>query len=342
MRAETYSKVATALALLSDPRVRALVDGAQFVGSGIGGTAWQVHVEGTPVFVKRLTLTDLERRPEHAHSTANLFDLPTYCHYGVGAPSMSTWRELAAHVMTTNWVLSGECPSFPLMYHWRVLTGPMPSAPRAPELTQIERTVEFWHGSPAVRRRLEALDAASASIVLFLEYVPQNLYEWLRTQLDTLDDACAMVEQSLLHDVRFMNANGLLHFDAHFANILTDGRQLYLADFGLTTSPRFELSDAERDFVARNDTHDLCHTITQLVNWIVTATRGTGNPKERNDFIRRCAQGREPEAPVIVNRYAPLAVIVNDFYWTLHGESRTVPYPAEEIRRAANGIPALT
>jgi hypothetical protein len=342
MRAEMHSRVATALALLSDRRLHELVDSARYVGSGIGGTSWQVHVEGVPVFVKRLTLTDLERRPEYVHSTANLFDMPTFCHYGVGAPSMNTWRELAAHVMTTNWVLSGECPSFPLMYHWRALTGPMPSAPRAPELTEIDRTVEFWHGSQAMRHRLEALDAASASILLFLEYVPHNLYQWLKTQLDTLDSACAMVEQSLLRDVRFMNANGLLHFDAHFANILTDGRRLYLADFGLATSPRFELSAAERDFVARNDTHDTCHTITELVNWVVSARTGIRKPKERNDFIRRCAEGREPDAPAIVHRYAAVAVLVNDFYRTLHGERRTVPYPAEEIRRAAEGIQALT
>jgi tRNA A-37 threonylcarbamoyl transferase component Bud32 len=32
-----------------------------------------------------------------------------------------------------------------------------------------------------------------------------------------------------------MNSNGLMHFDAHFQNILTDGQRLYLADLGLSS-----------------------------------------------------------------------------------------------------------
>jgi hypothetical protein len=293
-----------------------------------------------------VTLTDLERQPEHVQSTANLFNLPTFFQYGVGSPGMSSWRELAAHVMTTNWVLSGACGSFPLMYHWRVLTGPTPPVPKAPELAEIERTVEYWAKSPEVRRRLEALDTASACIVLFLEYVPHNLVQWLRAQLaegpDAVRAACEMVERSLLSDVRFMNANGLLHFDAHFGNVLTDGRRLYLADFGLATSPLFELSDAEREFAVCNRSHDACHTITQLVNWTVTVVCKTANPQERNDVIRRCASGEQvPGVPPIVARYAPVAVHINDFYWRLLAEGRTVPYPAEEIERAADGIPTM-
>ena len=33
-----------------------------------------------------------------------------------------------------------------------------------------------------------------------------------------------------------MNTHGLVHFDAHFGNVLTDGRRLFVADFGLATS----------------------------------------------------------------------------------------------------------
>jgi len=40
---------------------------------------------GAPVFVKRIPLTHLERRPEHAGSTANLFGLPVCYQYGVGS-----------------------------------------------------------------------------------------------------------------------------------------------------------------------------------------------------------------------------------------------------------------
>ncbi|MFG1706924.1 hypothetical protein ACFLIM_27400 [Nonomuraea sp. M3C6] len=98
-----------------------------------------------------------------------------------------------------------------------------------------------------MRERLEAVASASASIVLFLEYIPQNLYDWLATQLATgaVTSAYTMVERRLRTDVAFMNANGLLHFDAHYRNILTDGQRLYFADLGLATSPRFDLSADE-------------------------------------------------------------------------------------------------
>jgi thiamine kinase-like enzyme len=38
----------------------------------------------------------------------------------------------------------------------------------------------------------------------------------------------------------FVNACGLLHFDAHLGNILTDDKRLYFADYDLAISSRFE------------------------------------------------------------------------------------------------------
>src|SRR5262245_16706023 len=103
-RLARYDAVATSLALLSDRRLAALVDGAPLVGSGIGGSAVSLEIDGTPVFAKRVPLTDLERRPDNVMSTANLFQLPTFYQYGVGSAGFGAWRELAAHQMTTNWV----------------------------------------------------------------------------------------------------------------------------------------------------------------------------------------------------------------------------------------------
>ncbi|HEY9473233.1 MAG TPA: protein kinase family protein, partial [Mycobacteriales bacterium] len=245
-RVAGHGEVSTALALISDRRLGRLVDEAPLISAGIGGRAVLLHVDGTPVFAKRVPLTDLERRPENVMSTANMFGLPTLCHYGVGSAGGGAWRELAAHVMTTNWVLGKRCESFPLMYHWRVLAEPPPPPSTPEEGAELARMVAYWDGSSAVRERLEAIARASASLVLFCEYIPQNLHEWLTTQPASgdhaVESACAMVEQALRTDVAFMNSNGLLHFDAHFRNILTDGQRLYFADFGLATSSRFELS----------------------------------------------------------------------------------------------------
>ncbi|MFB9905365.1 hypothetical protein [Allokutzneria oryzae] len=344
-RIAAHGTVSTALTLLSDQRLGRLLDEAKVLGTGIGGTASLVEIDGVRVFVKRVPLTDLERRPENVLSTANVFQLPTYLQYGVGSPGFGVWREVAANVMATNWVLGGECESFPLTYHWRVLDGPERVGLTADQLSEVDSTVEFWHGAEALRERLHANARASASVLLFQEYLPQDLHDWLGTQVEgDIEAAAGMVERELRAATSFMNSRGLFHFDAHFRNILTDGKRLYLADLGLATSSRFELSEAESEFVERNATHDECYVVMHLVNWLVTnlsgaVPPGATIPVERNDYIRRVAEGEEPVglppvAAAIVRRYAPVVVVVNQFYWNLFGESRATPYPAGEIERA--------
>jgi hypothetical protein len=351
-RVVRYGAVSTALALLSDRQLGQLVDAAGTTGCGVGGTSTLLHVAGVPAFVKRIPLTDLERDPDNVMSTANLFGLPACCQYGVvahGSGGFGTWREVAANTMTTGWVLAERSEAFPLMYHWRVLPG---AAPLVEELADVDRVVAYWGGSEAVRRRLHALGEASASVVLFLEYIPHDLRGWLATRLaagpEAIASACVMVHRRLRADIAFMNANGLLHFDAHFGNVLTDGHRFYLADLGLATSPRFDLSTAEQDFLALNVSHDACYAVRELLNWTVANIVGIadptiGGPVERYDYIRRCAAGDRPVGvpePVaeLISRYAPVVVIMNDFYWNFFGVSRATPYPAQELARATAAI----
>lgn len=343
-RLTAHSAVSTSLALCSDRALRELVDTAVPIGTGIGGKSALMEVAGTPVFVKRVPLTDLERQPEHVRSTANLFELPVFFQYGVGTiggPGFGAWRELAVHTMTTNWVLAGECESFPLMYHWRVLPD---STPLPEELADVERAVAHWGGGPQVRRRIEALQQSSASVALFLEYIPQNLHQWLGTQVETGDEvsnrACAMVERELAAGISFMNNHGLLHFDAHFENILTDGQRLYFADYGLSISSQFELSQDEADFFDRHQTYDRCYAATYLVNWLVTALFGYQREDRdgRYELVRAYAEGKRPtgipeEAAAILARHAPIAAVISDFNRKFQRESRQTPYPLEEIRR---------
>lgn len=72
------------------------------------------------MFVKRIPLTDVEHR--RWFSTRNHFRMPTFYNYGVGSAGFGAWRELVAHIKTTNWVLEGACPNFPLLLHWRLLS----------------------------------------------------------------------------------------------------------------------------------------------------------------------------------------------------------------------------
>ncbi|MCD9903020.1 protein kinase family protein [Streptomyces sp. MT29] len=339
-RLAAYSAVSTSLALHSDRRLSELVDAALALGSGIGGRSALLKVDGQPVFVKRVPLTERERLPEHARSTANLFGIPTFCQYGVGGgPGFGAWRELAVHTMTTNWVLGGEYQGFPLMYHWRVLpdTAALPE-----ELADVERVVAYWGGSPEVRRRIEALQRSTASLALFLEYIPQTLDEWLTERIEAgeeaADRACSLVERELEAGTSFMNARGLLHFDAHFQNILVDGRRLYFADYGLAVSSRFDLSPSETSFLELHRTYDRCYTRSWLVNRLITKVYGYER-EEREALIRACAEGEEPPdgpqgARAILSHHAPLAAVMTDFYVKVQDEDRETPYPAEALLRA--------
>ncbi|WP_405983331.1 protein kinase family protein [Streptomyces sp. NBC_00872] len=350
-RLAAYSAASTSLALRSDRELSQLLDVAVPIGSGIGGRSALLEVAGTPVFVKRVPLTDMERLPEHVRSTANLFGLPTFCQYGIGGPGFGAWRELAVHTMTTNWVLAGQYEGFPLMYHWRVLPDTAQVLPE--ELADVERAVAYWGGGPEVRRRIEALEQSSASLALFMEYIPQTLHEWLTEQVrvqvrvrvrvrvraddEAADRACSLVEKELEAGTSFMNARGLLHFDAHFQNILTDGRRLYFTDFGLALSSRFDLSPSEAAFFELHKTYDRCYTVSYLVNWLITALYGYER-KEREALIRACAEGEDPpagpqEARAILARHAPLAAVLTSFYGKLQDESRQTPYPLEALRR---------
>ncbi|MCB7136161.1 DUF4685 domain-containing protein [Cellulosimicrobium marinum] len=123
-RIAAYRTVSATLARYGDDEVRDLLDAAEPAGWGIGGRTLRTVVDGVPVFVKHVRLTDLERRPENVGSTANLFGLPMSCHYGVGTlggPGFGAWREVAVHAATTGWVLAGDHDGFPLTYHRRVL-----------------------------------------------------------------------------------------------------------------------------------------------------------------------------------------------------------------------------
>ncbi|WP_086826924.1 hypothetical protein [Allokutzneria sp. NRRL B-24872] len=332
-RIADHGAVSTALTLLSDSQLASSVAEAPVLSVGIGGTASLMEIEGVRVFVKRVPVTDAER--SNVLSTANVDGVPAYLQYGVGTPNsnvgssgFSVWREVAANVMTTNWVLDGSCENFPLTYHWRMV----PSAPSLPDPSEVDETVEFWHGSPAVRARIEAKARATSSVVLFQEYLPGDFSAWLEKQDPVV------VESQLRSTAAFMNSRGLYHFDAHFGNMVTDGRSVYFADLGLATSPRFELSAEESAFLELNASHDEVYVTMRVVNWLVFSHTGLG-PAERNAYIRECASGRAPvelppAAAEIVVRNAPVVAVMNDFYWGLFTESRLTPYPAAAVAEA--------
>jgi hypothetical protein len=338
-RAVRYGSVSRRLAASTDLQLLALLAEATGAKAGIGGATGTITVDGVPVFVKSVPLTDAERLPEHVGSTANLFRLPTFYQYGVGSAGFGAWREVAVHTMTTRWVLEGGFPGFPLLYHWRVL----PREPSPADPAETDRWVTHWEGSPAVRARLTAIGAASAAAVLFMEHIPQTVDSWLTGQ-GAPDAAYLMVERELRAGTDFMASRGLVHFDAHFLNLLTDGRQVYFADFGLASHAGFDLDAAETDFFRRHRGYDRYYTAMHFAQWLVH--RLAGVPwTECYEVLREHADGRPlpgvPEtAARIIARHAPVAVVMGEFFHRLRTESKAAHYPAEELARLLDPPPA--
>jgi hypothetical protein len=327
-----HDRMSASIAARNNDELAALLQAAPANAVGVGGGSSVLDVDAVPVFAKQIPITD--RELAHPHSSANLFDLPTCCQYGMyrlAGPGFGAWRELAANMILTEGVLAGEAESFPLLYHWRVLPG---RPPVASEHRDIDAVVTQFGGIPSVRRRLEELADATSSLVLFLEYIPFPLPDWLDDPVGRAE----MFERQLFEVVAFLRSRELLHMDGHFANMRADDDRIYLVDFGLTTSPRFDLSNAERGFVAHHVGHDGDYAAMRLVNWLVTTVCGvpvphSGGPVARNLYVRRCASGDiPPGVPTsvagILARHAPAAARMNDFCWRLLDGDIHAKYPS--------------
>lgn len=278
------------LASRSDSQLVALLDGGAAGEVGVGGGAVTLDIDGLPAFAKRVPLTDRElARP---HCTANLFELPVFCQYGVRGVGFGAWREPAANRMVTAGVLAGEAASFSLLYHWRLLPG---RPPIAAEHEDVDAVVAGLGGSPAVRVRLEALAAASWSLVLFFEHIPHRLVDWLRE--DPVGRA-ALFERNLSEIVAFLGERQFAErnatHDAGYAAMM------------------------------------LVNWLVTAVCGVPLPARG--GPVERNEFVRRCAAGHLPHdvPPAIAEmlaRHAPAAATMNSFYWRLFGGEVRAEFP---------------
>lgn len=321
MRRARHDLVSASLAALDDAALAEVVHAAPAGPVGVGGGASVLRVDGVPVFAKRVPITD--RELAHPHSTANLFDLPLACQYGMhplAGPGFGAWRELAANLSVTDGVLRGDCEAFALLHHWRVLPGRVPVAS---EHEDVDAVVAQFAGDPSVRVRLEELAVASSSLVLFSEYLPAPVHDRLADPLGSAES----FERQLFDAVAFLRDREILHMDGHLGNMRSDGEQIYLVDFGLATSTRFDLSAAERDFAEQHVDHDADYGAMRLVNWVVTTTCEVPRLAEdgvaaRNAYVRRCAEGDIPSdvpGPVrgVLSRHSAAAARMNDFCWRL-------------------------
>src|SRR5690348_16364357 len=120
-RISVYNDVSEQLEKMTDRDIEEMMSKSTPIGRGIGGLVSSVLVGASQVFVKKIRLTDIELSQNNYRSTRNYFDLPLCYLYGIGSAGFGCWRELLTHETTTKWVLEKMNPSFPLLFHSRIL-----------------------------------------------------------------------------------------------------------------------------------------------------------------------------------------------------------------------------
>src|SRR5262249_34768346 len=115
-----------------------------------------------------------------------------------------------------------------------------------------QRYVAYWNGSENIGRYMLDRARANYELVLFLEYIPYAVEPWLLKHPSKIN----RVLEDMHRAISFLRKNGIVHFDANFENVLSDGEQAYLTDFGLVLDKRFALTQDEALFLKQNTYYD--------------------------------------------------------------------------------------
>ena len=335
-RSKVFQKLNPYLEKLDESDLRELLKSAESKNTTLGGTSFVIKVNGTPVFVKKIPLTEIEMLPKNKRSTRNIFNLPLFYQYGVGSTGFGAWRELAAHEMTTQWVLKGKIPNFPILYHSRVLKRNI-SNPRDPKtIGATEENIRYWENDQNIGKRLENIDNATYELVLFLEFVPHNLSKWMRAELPKARKPLEVVDRvfgQLTKVNDFMRTNRFMHFDAHFKNILTDGEDVFFTDFGLAISDKFQLSEEEKLFFNKHiKTYDQVYSIVNMVREVLSSF--IKRPRGRMN-LRQILDLKDATFPTslepFLEKYLDTALQMDDFLVALCDKSKLTAYPKETL-----------
>lgn len=259
LRRDRFFKLSSQIARLDTAQLQFLLDPKE---PQLGwGQTHKIVLEKAKVFVKRIPVTILEYN--NLFSTKNLYNLPTYFNYGLGSAGLGVaglgvFRELITHIKTTHWVLTGETAAFPLLYHYRIIPFYGPRTQVDPE--RLIGFVSYWGESANVGKYM--LDRANArhELFLFLEYIPHVLETWLLDNPNKLQKSL----DDLRTTITFLRKKAIIHFDAHFRNVLTDGEQIYLTDFELALDKSFALNKDEKAFFEQNTFYDYGEVLRNL------------------------------------------------------------------------------
>ncbi|MGB3295859.1 MAG: hypothetical protein WBB01_22985, partial [Phormidesmis sp.] len=159
---------------------------------------------------------------------------------------------------------------------------PFCGQPTTVDRAWLENFVTYWGNSKNVENYM--LDKANANyeLVLFLEYIPHVLSAWLPKNPDKFQKPL----NDLLKTMAFLRTKGIIHLDAHFQNVLTDGEQSYLTDFGLVLDRSFDLVKDEEVFFEQNTFYDYGEILLNLGHLIVSFYDSCPE-NDRRDMMRQ-------------------------------------------------------
>jgi hypothetical protein len=126
-------------------------------------------------------------------------------------------------------------------------------------------------------------------------------------------------------------------FDAHFDNLLTDGRLVYFADFGLALSSEFELSAEEREFLSLHRDYDGLYVAGRLLRHHLPGP--VRSAADHEVFLREWLAGSrpagtDPAVAALLDRHAGAALVLDRFHRSLITADKRTPYPAGALEQA--------
>jgi hypothetical protein len=133
---------------------------------------------------------------------------------------------------------------------------------------------------------------------------------WLKANPGHLE----AMQKDLHRTLAFLRRQGMIHFDAHFHNVMTDGERTYLTDFGLVLADSFELTQEERSFFARHTLYDYARCASCMGLFFPYGAR------EEMESVE--TQGLDPADTACIVRYRDAWRVMIDFYRTLADNPR--------------------
>ena len=148
----------------------------------------------------------------------------------------------------------------------------------------------------------------------------------------------------LFDAIAALRSLGVVHFDAHFANVVTDGEQCRLTDFGLAMAADFELGARERRFLETHRYYDYGVVLASLGIMLGRALGGgmsVASLGRTIDELDQAPLGCHPELVHALQRYRAPVLYMLSFFKRMQSPRKRSTYDDEvmgDLLRAA-GVP---